>query len=187
MVGVDMTYGRAGDMVGGVLVMAFAAVASFAPTNESPTAAQRKSDYVASMKSIAAEDWALCTSDPTIARLDTDYANGIKAIEAQAWDVAIRLLNSAALRDTRNADVHDYLGYAYQGAGQLGAALEHYNKALTLNPRHRGAHRHLGEAHLMAGNTAKVEEHLAALERICLIPCEEYAGLKRELGVHGTR
>jgi hypothetical protein len=33
----------------------------------------------------------------------------------------------------------------------------------------------------MLGNRAKAEEHLAALERICLISCTEYDDLKRVL------
>jgi tetratricopeptide (TPR) repeat protein len=62
---------------------------------------------------------------------------------------------------------------------QLDAALQHYRKAVTLNPRHHSAHEHLGEAYLMLGDRTKAEEHLMALERICLIPCTEYDDLKR--------
>jgi hypothetical protein len=62
--------------------------------------------------------------------------------------------------------------------GQFNPAFRHYQQALTLNPRHRGAHGHLGEASLAVGELAGAEEHLALLERICLIPCEEYDGLK---------
>ena len=91
---------------------------------------------------------------------------GRKAIEAQDWAGAIRFFSSAALRDTRNSDIQNYLGFAYRNTGELSLAFNHYNRALLLNPRHRGAHEYLGEAYLMAGNVAKAEEHLAALERI---------------------
>ena len=114
-------------------------------------------------------------------RLDPDYANGRKAIETKQWPAAIRLLGSAALRDTRNSDIQNLLGFAYRNSGDLAAAFKHYNRALQLNPRHRGAHEYLGEAYLMAGNLVKAEEHLAALERICLIPCEERGQLERKL------
>ena len=33
----------------------------------------------------------------------------------------------------------------------------------------------------MVNNLAKAEEHLAALDRICLLPCEEYSDLKRAI------
>ena len=59
--------------------------------------------------------------------------------------------------------------------------MRHYQQALTLNPRHRSAHEHLGETYLVQGNLAKAEEQLAALERICLIPCEEYHDLQRAM------
>jgi tetratricopeptide (TPR) repeat protein len=112
---------------------------------------------------------------------DPDYSRGVQALEAKDWRGAIRLLSSVALRDTRNADVQNYLAYAYRNAGELPLAFKHYSRALELNPRHRGAHEYLGEAYLMIGNLPKAEEHLAALKQICLIPCEEYGHLEKRL------
>jgi tetratricopeptide (TPR) repeat protein len=111
--------------------------------------------------------------DTDEARLDPDYASGRRAVEAKDWKTAIRLLSSAALRDTRNAEIQNYLGYAYRNSGELSAAFKHYARALQINPRHRGAHEYLGEAYLMVNNVAKAEEHLAELKKICLIPCQE--------------
>jgi len=119
--------------------------------------------------------------NPVAATLDPDYAAGKKAIEAKQWNEAIAALSSAALRDTRNADIQNYLGYAYRNAGQLEAAFRHYERALALSPRHRGAHEYVGEAYLIVNNLAKAEEHLAALGRICLIPCEEFDELKEKI------
>jgi len=118
------------------------------------------------------------------AGLDPEYANARKAIEAKDWRAAIGLLNSAALRDTRNPDIQNYLGYAYRNSGDLPAAFRHYNRALQLNPRHRGAHEYLGEAYLMAGNLDKAREHLALLNKICLIPCEEVGLLEKKISDH---
>jgi Flp pilus assembly protein TadD len=125
--------------------------------------------------------------EPKEGRFDPDYAAGKAAIAAKDWNGAIRLLSSAALRDTRNADIQNYLGYAYRQQGQLQPAFTHYQKALQLNPRHRGAHEYMGEAYLMANNPAKAEEHLAALQRICLIPCEEYEDLKKAIADYRAR
>jgi tetratricopeptide (TPR) repeat protein len=126
--------------------------------------------------------WPEATSEePAGAVLEQDYAAGLKAIEGKNWSDAIGLLSSAALRDTRNADIQNYLGFAYRNAGDLSAAFLHYNRALTLNPRHRGAHEYIGEAYLMIGNRAKAEEHLAALKKICLLPCEEYGHLEKKV------
>ena len=121
------------------------------------------------------------------AGLDPEYARARQALEAKDWRAAIGLLNSAALRDTRNPDIQNYLGYAYRNSGDLALAYRHYHRALQLNPRHRGAHEYLGEAYLMSGNLAKAEEHLALLGKICLIPCEEYAMLERQVAAYRAR
>jgi Flp pilus assembly protein TadD len=119
--------------------------------------------------------------NPTATKLDPDYATGKQAIDAKDWPAAIKSLNSVALRDTHNADIQNYLGYAYRNAGQLDLAFRHYQRALQLNPRHRGAHEYVGEAYLIVNNLAKAEAHLAALQKICLIPCEEYEDLKKKI------
>ena len=119
--------------------------------------------------------------EDTAAAVDPDFATGRAAIEAKDWQGAIRALSSAALRDTRNADIQNYLGYAYRHTGQMDLAFKHYQRALQLNPRHRGAHEYAGEASLMVNDLAKAEEHLGALQQICLIPCEEYADLERAI------
>ena len=128
----------------------------------------------------------VATADPSegdaaAAHLDPDYAAGKHAIDTKDWETAIKRLSSAALRDTRNADVQNYLGYAYRHTGEMDRAFEHYQRALQLNPRHRGAHEYLGEAYLMVNDLPKAEAHLAALEKICLIPCEEYEDLKKAI------
>ena len=60
-------------------------------------------------------------------------------------------------------------------------AFTHYRRALQLNPRHRGAHEYIGEAYLMTNDLPKAEQHLGALQEICLIPCEEYEDLKKAI------
>ena len=122
--------------------------------------------------------------NPAAVALDPDYAAGKKAIEAKQWSAAIAALASAALRDTRNADIQNSLGYAYRNAGQIDAAFRHYERALALSPRHRGAHEYVGQAYLIVNNLAKAEEHLAMLQQICLIPCEEFEELKEKIEAH---
>ena len=46
--------------------------------------------------------------------------------------------------------------------------------------RHAPAAHH-AEAYLLVGNLPKAEEHLAALQKICLIPCAEHADLKKPI------
>jgi tetratricopeptide (TPR) repeat protein len=139
-----------------------------------------------------AEEWPICTTMGSLAesadwaQLDPDFAAGKKAMAAGDWNGAIAALKSAALRDPRNADIQNYIGYGYRRLHQLEPALAHYRQALTFNPRHRAAHEHMGEAYLTVGNLAAAEEYLAALERICLIPCDEYGDLQRAITTYKT-
>ena len=83
--------------------------------------------------------------------------------------------------------LQNYLGYSYRNLGQLDLAFGYYGRALELNPRHRGAHEYAGEAYLMVGDLAHAEEHLAALRKICLLPCEELGDLEREIAAYRKR
>jgi Flp pilus assembly protein TadD len=119
--------------------------------------------------------------DPSAPSADPDVVAGKKAIDDKRWADAIKAMSSAALRDTRNADIQNYLGYAYRNAGQMDKAFAHYERALKLSPRHRGAHEYVGEAYLMVGKPAQAQEHLKALQAICLLPCEELDDLKAKI------
>jgi tetratricopeptide (TPR) repeat protein len=163
----------------GVLVAAASALYFAAGPAWDDSAAAPRAEAAA-----VAESWPICPSmdfgeGPAWPPLDPEYAAGKRALGAGDWKAAISFLTSVALRDDRNADVQYYLGYAYRRLGQFDLALMHYQRAVVLNPRHRSAHEHLGETYLALGSFPKAEAHLAALERICLIPCGEYGDLKR--------
>jgi Flp pilus assembly protein TadD len=145
-------------------------------------------DSAVSEAAIRAEAWPVCSTMRSMvetadwAALDPDFAAGKRAMVAGDWNGAINAFRSAGLRDARNADIQNYLGYSYRRLQQLDRAMQHYQQALAITPRHRSAHEHLGEAYLVQGDLAKAEEHLTALERICLIPCDEYDDLKQAIG-----
>jgi len=144
----------------------------------------------ASEPKLANEDWPICTtmglmgSEADWAQLDPDFAAGKKALVAEDWNGALAALKLAALRDPRNADIQNYIGYAYRRLRQLGPAMQHYQEAILLNRRHRSAHEHLGELCLVLGESAKAEQQLAILEEICLIPCVETDDLKRAIAAY---
>jgi len=125
--------------------------------------------------------WAATSPPPAARPVDTDYENGMKAIKSQNWQVAIEYFNRVAAREPANADVQNELGYAWRKSGNLDLAFKHYDEALRLNPKHKGAHEYIGEAYLMAGNLPKAEEHLAALDKICVFSCEEFRDLKKAI------
>ncbi len=130
-----------------------------------------------------------CLADPgetdsRAATIDPDYATGKQALERKDWREATRRFSQAALRDPNNADLQNYLGYSYRNLKQLDLAFKHYKRALELNPRHRGAHEYIGEAFLLMKDLAKAQEHVAALESICLLPCEELSDLKEKIAAY---
>jgi tetratricopeptide (TPR) repeat protein len=139
---------------------------------------------------LATEPWPICTTMTAMgaesdwAQLDPDFAAGKKALAAGDWNAAIAALKLAALRDPRNADIQNYIGYAYRRLRELGPAMGHYQQALMFNPRHRSAHEHLGELYLTLSEPVKADEHLAALKQICLIPCDELADLERAIAAY---
>jgi tetratricopeptide (TPR) repeat protein len=95
-------------------------------------------------------------------------------------------LKLALLRDPRNADIHNYIGYAHRRLRQFAPAMQYYQQALVLNRRHRSAHEHLGELYLAFGEPAKAREQLARLEEICLVPCAEVDDLKRAIAAYNA-
>jgi Flp pilus assembly protein TadD len=138
----------------------------------------------------ATEAWPICTtmtamgSEVDWAQLDPDFAAGKRALAAEEWKGAIAALELAALRDPRNADIQNYIGYAYWRLHQPGPAMGHFHQALMFSPRHRGAREHLGDLYLMLGEPVKAEEQLVALKDICLVPCNEVPELERAIATY---
>ena len=69
-------------------------------------------------------------------------------------------------------------------SADLDRAESHYEQALRINPKHRGALEYSGELHLTRGDLAKAEQRLAALNKACFLPCEEYTELKAAIEAH---
>lgn len=138
---------------------------------------------------IAAPAVAAMEPDPldVLVGNNPDFAQGKRAVEARDWKAAIKWLTAAEQRTSRNADIQNYLGFAYRNDGQLDASFRHYQQALNIDPRHRGAHEYIGEAYLLTGNLAKAEEHLAALKRVCPRVCEEYDDLSKKIADYRAR
>src|SRR5262245_59033619 len=65
----------------------------------------------------ATEDWPICTTMVSFGSdtegLDFDFAAAKKALAAGNWNATIAALKLAALRDPRNADIQNYIGYAH--------------------------------------------------------------------------
>jgi tetratricopeptide (TPR) repeat protein len=154
-------------------------------------AAGRESSGTAEAKT-AIEDGPICSSigmlgsEADWAELDPDFAAGKRALAKSEWMNAITALEFAAVRDPGNADIHNYIGYAYRRLSRLGPAMGQFQQALLLNSRHRGAHEHLGELFLALNEPAQAEEQLDALKKICLVPCEEFGSLQQAIAADSS-
>ena len=100
-------------------------------------------------------------------------------IAEKNWPAAIEELKK--VNATSSADWNNLMGYSLRKAdpANLAEAEKFYNEALRIEPKHRGALEYSGELYLMMGNLELAEQRLAALDKACFLPCEEYSDLKR--------
>lgn len=102
-------------------------------------------------------------------------------IAQKNWPAAITELKR--VNEPGNADWQNLMGYSLrkQQPPDHAAAERHYDEALRLNPQHRGALEYSGELYLLTDRLPLAEARLAALDKACLLPCEEYTDLKQSI------
>lgn len=119
---------------------------------------------------------------PSAAATDS-LATARSLIAEKKWQDAIGELKR--VNESRSADWNNLMGYSLRKtqSPDLDAAERYYSEALRIDPKHRGALEYSGELYLMKGELGKAEERLAALDKACFLPCEEYADLKKAIQV----
>jgi Flp pilus assembly protein TadD len=102
------------------------------------------------------------------------------------WVAAIDELKR--VNDTGSADWNNLMGYSHRKAKtpDYAAAERYYDEALRINPQHRGALEYSGELYLITGDLSKAEQRLAALDKACFLPCQEYTDLKKAVERYKT-
>ena len=108
-------------------------------------------------------------------------------IAQKNWPSAIDELQR--VNDSGSADWHNLMGYSLRKnqPPDYAAAERHYDEALRLNPQHRGALEYSGELYLLTNRLPLAEARLAALDKACLLPCEEYTDLKQAIARHKAK
>jgi len=103
------------------------------------------------------------------------------AIARQDWAGAQAGLKQALADNPKNANYHNLYAYSMRKGPNpdMEQVFKHYEEALRLEPKHRGAHEYIGEAYLQVNDLPHAKQHLAALDHICFLPCEEYTDLKK--------
>lgn len=127
-------------------------------------------------------DYGNSSADPVLATTQAAFAK-------KDWAAAQAGLQQALAASPQNADYHNLYAYSIRKGPSPDMALvfRHYGEALRLNPKHRGAHEYVGEAYLMVNDATKAKQHLAALDKLCFLPCEEYSDLKKAIAAYEAR
>ena len=124
------------------------------------------------------------------AREGTGYNRGFKnknlaiindLLDSKNYKKSITLIKLEIKKDKSNADLYNYLGYAYRKSGNLALAIKNYKEALRLNPNHSEAHNYIGIAYITEGRIEKAIYHLKILEELCKAKCSEYKSLEAKL------
>jgi tetratricopeptide (TPR) repeat protein len=113
--------------------------------------------------------------------VDTEMTSAREMIAKKDWAAALLVLERYTRANPANADGFNLLGYSLRNLKRYDESLVAYEKALRLDPKHRGAHEYIGVAYIQMGRLDKAQEHLDALDKICLFSCEEYRDLKEAL------
>jgi tetratricopeptide (TPR) repeat protein len=111
----------------------------------------------------------------------SEYKQGVQAIKAKDFGAGIEWMTKAIAADPKDADAYNYLGFSQRKLGRIDEALQSYTHALELDPDHRGAHEYLGEAYLEMNQLAEAQKHLAVLDKLCWLPCEQFSDLKKAI------
>lgn len=106
------------------------------------------------------------------------FARAVKMVDRGSYATAIALLEKAIAADPRNPDAYSLMGFSHRKLGEWGAALDYYNKALELDPKHLGANEYLGELYLEMDDLERAMERLGILKAACGTDCAEYQQLK---------
>ena len=118
----------------------------------------------------------------TAAPSEPDKLTAARAqIAAKKWPAAVEELKR--VNDTASAEWNNLMGYSLRKSDtpDYVAAEKFYDTALRIDPKHRGALEYSGELYLILGNLPKAETRLAALDKACRLPCEEYTDLKKSI------
>lgn len=120
---------------------------------------------------------------------DPVLASAQAAFGRKDWPAAQAGLQKALTGSPQNADYHNLYAYSIRkGANpNMDLVFKHYGEALRINPKHRGAHEYVGEAYLMVNDLPKAKQHLAALDKLCFMPCEEHTDLKKAVAAYEAK
>jgi Flp pilus assembly protein TadD len=124
-------------------------------------------------------------STPAVNAKIDDFAVGKAAIDSKDWAVAVRSFRKVVAENPKNADAHNYLGYASRWMGKYDDAFAAYGQALALDPAHKGALHYSGIAYLKINQKVQAEAQLTRLKAVCAT-CDETNQLAKAVAEYQT-
>ncbi len=117
--------------------------------------------------SVAQADSTREAPAPKQAVTGVTLASAQQKVDAGDYRGAIPILTDIIKANPNNADALNLMGFSQRKTGQTDLALQYYNKALALMPKHLGANEYLGELYVELGQMDKAKERLAVLQAAC--------------------
>ena len=117
---------------------------------------------------------ALAVGDPPVVlEREYDYRLAHQLIEERRFAEALSPLERLRKDFPDHAEVFSLTGFVLRKSGHYREALEKYEEALKLDPRHLGANEYLGELFVETGRMELAKERLSILQSLCGTACEE--------------
>jgi tetratricopeptide (TPR) repeat protein len=104
-----------------------------------------------------------------------------KLIKLDKFAEAHKMLKNLKQISTDEADRLNLLGFTARKSGDLAAAGNFYQRALSLNPKHIGALEYQGELFIQLGKLDLAQENLEKINKICWLPCNAERELKKAI------
>jgi tetratricopeptide (TPR) repeat protein len=108
----------------------------------------------------------------------SNYHRAVSYIEKSDYNSAIQLLKKELKENPKDADTHNYMGYALRKINDVENSMVYYAKALEINPEHLGALEYQGELFLTMGDLDLAKVNLQKLDKLCWLGCDEYDDLR---------
>ena len=140
---------------------------------------------LAILATIPAAAWAMGSTSTDSAAEPDPYKQAQSLIDADKYQEAIPVLQKLIKDKGAYADALNLLGYSYRKSGDANDALQYYNQALAMEPKHLGANEYLGELYLELKQPDKAKERLAVLKGACG-NCDEYKELASKINQYSA-
>ena len=100
------------------------------------------------------------------------------------YSSAFKKLKDAHMKDKKNPDILNYMGFTSRKIGNFDKAEEYYLKGLSIDPKHNGINEYLGELYVQTNRIDKAKERLDVLKNC---NCKEYKELELIIKTRGSK